>query len=140
MPCPACGSPVESARGIEVGQIFKLYTKYSEAMGLYFTDEDGQEKPVVMGCYGIGVSRTMAAIVEQNHDEHGIVWPMSVAPYHAIISLLGPEDEVQKALAEDIYGRLTRAGVETILDDRNERPGVKFKDADLIGIPIRIVV
>ena len=93
-----------------------------------------------MGCYGIGVSRTMAAIVEQNHDEHGIVWPMSVAPYHAIISLLGPEDEVQKALAEDIYGRLTRAGVETILDDRNERPGVKFKDADLIGIPIRIVV
>ena len=140
MPCPVCGSPVESARGIEVGQIFKLYTKYSEAMGLYFTDEEGQEKPVVMGCYGIGVSRTMAAIVEQNHDEHGIVWPMSVAPYHAIISLLGPEDEVQKALAEDIYGRLTRAGVETILDDRNERPGVKFKDADLIGIPIRIVV
>ncbi len=139
-PCPVCGSPVKGARGIEVGQIFKLYTKYSEAMGLYFTDEDGQERPVMMGCYGIGVTRTMAAIVEQNHDEDGIIWPVSVAPYHAVIDLLNPEDEIQRSLAEDIYGRLTRAGVETILDDRNERPGVKFKDADLIGIPIRIVV
>ena len=93
-----------------------------------------------MGCYGIGVSRTMQAIVEQHHDEHGIIWPMSVAPYHVIIDLVGIKDETQKALAEDLYAKLQQRGVEVILDDRDERPGVKFKDADLIGIPIRIVV
>ena len=93
-----------------------------------------------MGCYGIGVSRTMQAVVEQHHDEHGIIWPMSVAPYHVIIDLVGIKDETQKALAEDLYEKLQKRGVEVILDDRDERPGVKFKDADLIGIPIRIVV
>ena len=135
-PCPVCGAPVKHARGIEVGQVFKLGTKYSEAMGAYYKDENQEEKPIVMGCYGIGVSRTMAAIVEQHHDENGIIWPMSVAPYHVIISLVKPGDETQAKVAEDIYEQLCAAGVEVMLDDRDERPGVKFKDADLLGIPV----
>lgn len=139
-PCPICGAPVKHARGIEVGQVFKLGTKYSEAMGAYYKDENQEEKPIVMGCYGIGVSRTMAAIVEQHHDENGIIWPMSVAPYHVIISLVKPGDETQAKVAEDIYEQLGAAGVEVMLDDRDERPGVKFKDADLLGIPVRITV
>lgn len=139
-PCPVCGAPVKHARGIEVGQVFKLGTKYSEAMGAYYKDENQEEKPIVMGCYGIGVSRTMAAIVEQHHDENGIIWPMSVAPYHVIISLVKPGDETQAKVAEDIYEQLGAAGVEVMLDDRDERPGVKFKDADLLGIPVRITV
>lgn len=139
-PCPVCGAPVKHARGIEVGQVFKLGTKYSEAMGAYYKDENQEEKPIVMGCYGIGVSRTMAAIVEQYHDENGIIWPMSVAPYHVIISLVKPGDETQAKVAEDIYEQLCAAGVEVMLDDRDERPGVKFKDADLLGIPVRITV
>lgn len=139
-PCPVCGAPVKHARGIEVGQVFKLGTKYSEAMGAYYKDENQEEKPIVMGCYGIGVSRTMAAIVEQHHDENGIIWPMSVAPYHVIISLVKPGDEIQAKVAEDIYKQLCAAGVEVMLDDRDERPGVKFKDADLLGIPVRITV
>lgn len=139
-PCPVCGAPVKHARGIEVGQVFKLGTKYSEAMGAYYKDENQEEKPIVMGCYGIGVSRTMAAIVEQHHDENGIIWPMSVAPYHVIISLVKPGDETQAKVAEDIYKQLCTAGVEVMLDDRDERPGVKFKDADLLGIPVRITV
>lgn len=139
-PCPVCGAPVKHARGIEVGQVFKLGTKYSEAMGAYYKDENQEEKPIVMGCYGIGVSRTMAAIVEQHHDENGIIWPMSVAPYHVIISLVKPGDETQAKVAEDIYEQLDAAGVEVMLDDRDERPGVKFKDADLLGIPVRITV
>ena len=139
-PCPICGAPVKHARGIEVGQVFKLGTKYSEAMGAYYKDENQEEKPIVMGCYGIGVSRTMAAIVEQHHDENGIIWPMSVAPYHVIISLVKPGDETQAKVAEDIYEQLCAAGVEVMLDDRDERPGVKFKDADLLGIPVRITV
>lgn len=139
-PCPVCGAPVKHARGIEVGQVFKLGTKYSEAMGAYYKDENQEEKPIVMGCYGIGVSRTMAAIVEQHHDENGIIWPMSVAPYHVIISLVKPGDETQAKVAEDIYEQLCAAGVEVMLDDRDERPGVKFKDADLLGIPVRITV
>ena len=138
--CPVCGAPVKHARGIEVGQVFKLGTKYSEAMGAYYKDENQEEKPIVMGCYGIGVSRTMAAIVEQHHDENGIIWPMSVAPYHVIISLVKPGDETQAKVAEDIYEQLGAAGVEVMLDDRDERPGVKFKDADLLGIPVRITV
>lgn len=138
--CPVCGAPVKHARGIEVGQVFKLGTKYSESMGAYFSDENQQKKPIIMGCYGIGVTRTLAAIVEQHHDENGIIWPMSVAPYHVIITLVKPEDEVQKALAEKIYEILNSQGVETLLDDRKERPGVKFKDADLLGIPVRITV
>ena len=138
--CPCCGAPIRHARGIEVGQVFKLGTKYSESMHAYFADEKQKEHPIVMGCYGIGVTRTLAAIVEQHHDEDGIVWPMSVAPYHVIITVMKPKDEAQMALAEDIYQKLQTAGVEVLLDDRNERPGVKFKDADLIGIPIRITV
>lgn len=139
-PCPCCGEPVKHARGIEVGQVFKLGTKYSEAMGATFKDENQVDHPIVMGCYGIGVSRTMAAIVEQHHDEDGIIWPVAVAPYHVIISLVKPGDEVQAKVAERIHDELEAAGIEVILDDRDERVGVKFKDADLLGIPVRITV
>ena len=139
-PCPCCGEPVKHARGIEVGQVFKLGTKYSEAMGATFKDENQVDHPIVMGCYGIGVSRTMAAIVEQHHDDDGIIWPVAVAPYHVIISLVKPKDEVQTQVAERIHDELEAAGIEVILDDRDERVGVKFKDADLLGIPVRITV
>ena len=139
-PCPVCGAPVKHARGIEVGQVFKLGTKYSESMGAYYKDENQKDQLIVMGCYGIGVTRTLAAIVEQHHDENGIIWPMSVAPYHVIITLVNPEDEVQSKVADDMYQKLLKAGIEVLLDDRKERPGVKFKDADLLGIPIRITV
>ena len=139
-PCPVCGAPVKHARGIEVGQVFKLGTKYSESMKAYYKDENQKEKPIVMGCYGIGVSRTLAAVVEQHHDKDGIIWPMSVAPYHVIITLVKPDDEIQAGVAEKIYTELEKAGVEVLLDDRKERPGVKFKDADLLGIPVRITV
>ncbi len=139
-PCPVCGAPVKHARGIEVGQVFKLGTKYSESMHAYYADEKQQEHPIQMGCYGIGVTRTLAAIVEQHHDDDGIIWPVSVAPYHVIITLVKPQDEAQAAAAQKIYDELQAAGVEVLLDDRKERPGVKFKDADLIGIPIRITV
>ena len=138
--CPVCGKPVKTARGIEVGQVFKLGTKYSESVGAYYKDENQKEKPIVMGCYGIGVTRTLAAVVEQHHDENGIIWPISVAPYHCIITLINPKDDVQRELAESIYTSLQGMGVEVLLDDRTERPGVKFKDADLLGIPIRITV
>ena len=139
-PCPVCGAPIKHTRGIEVGQVFKLGTKYSEAMNAIYKDENQQDHPLVMGCYGIGVSRTLAAVIEQHHDEDGIIWPVSVAPYHAIVTLVKPKDETQAKLAEDIYQRLLTAGVEAVLDDRDERPGVKFKDADLLGFPIRITV
>lgn len=139
-PCPCCGRPVRTARGIEVGQVFKLGTKYSDAMHACYRDEEQQEHPIVMGCYGIGVTRTMAAIVEQYHDDDGIIWPVSVAPYHVDVVLLKPEDEIQAALAGKISAELEAQGAEVVLDDRDERPGVKFKDADLIGFPIRITV
>lgn len=139
-PCPVCGAPVKHARGIEVGQVFKLGTKYSESMGAVYKDENMKDHPIVMGCYGIGVTRTLAAVVEQHHDDNGIIWPVSVAPYHVIITVMKPDDEVQSSVAEDIYSRLTASGAEVILDDRKERPGVKFKDADLLGIPVRITV
>lgn len=139
-PCPVCGAPVKHARGIEVGQVFKLGTKYSGSMGAYYKDENQEDQLIVMGCYGIGVTRTLAAIVEQHHDDNGIIWPMSVAPYHAIVTLVKPDDSVQAEVAERIYNELAKAGVEVLLDDRDERPGVKFKDADLIGIPVRITV
>lgn len=139
-PCPKCGAELQQARGIEVGQIFKLGTKYSKALGATFLDENGKEKPIVMGCYGIGVSRTMAAAIEQNHDQDGIIWPASIAPYHAIVIPVSAKDEKQMQLAESLYNKLNQIGVETVLDDRAERPGVKFKDADLIGYPLRIVV
>lgn len=139
-PCPVCGAPVKHARGIEVGQVFKLGTKYSESMGAVYKDENMKDHPIVMGCYGIGVTRTLAAVVEQHHDDNGIIWPVSVAPYHVIITVMKPDDELQSSLAEDIYNRLCEAGAEVLLDDRKERPGVKFKDADLLGIPVRITV
>lgn len=139
-PCPVCGTPVKIARGIEVGQVFKLGTKYSKAMGAYYKDENMEDQLIVMGCYGIGVTRTLAAIVEQHHDEHGIIWPMSVAPYHAIVTVVNTADDTQMEVAEKIYQSLLDAGIEAIIDDRNERPGVKFKDADILGIPLRITV
>ncbi|MBQ9961575.1 MAG: proline--tRNA ligase [Firmicutes bacterium] len=139
-PCPVCGAPIKHARGIEVGQVFKLGTKYSQAMNATYKDENQQDQLIVMGCYGIGVTRTLAAVVEQHHDDDGIIWPMSVAPYHVIVTLVKPDDEEQAAAAEKIYQELLRAGVEVLLDDRKERPGVKFKDADLLGIPVRITV
>lgn len=139
-PCPVCGAPVKHARGIEVGQVFKLGTKYSEAMKAYYKDENMKDHPIVMGCYGIGVTRTMAAIIEQHHDENGIIWPIAVAPYHVMITVMKPEDWVQAEIAEEIYQTLRKASVEVLIDDRKERPGVKFKDADLLGIPIRITV
>lgn len=139
-PCPVCGAPIKHTRGIEVGQVFKLGTKYSKAMNAIYKDENQQDHPLVMGCYGIGVSRTLAAVIEQHHDEDGIIWPVSVAPYHVIVTLVKPKDEEQAKLAEEIYQSLLTAGVEAVIDDRDERPGVKFKDADLLGFPIRITV
>ena len=139
-PCPVCGAPIKHTRGIEVGQVFKLGTKYSKAMNAIYKDENQQDHPLVMGCYGIGVCRTLAAVIEQHHDEDGIIWPVSVAPYHAIVTLVKPKDEEQAKLAEEIYQSLLVAGVEAVIDDRDERPGVKFKDADLLGFPIRITV
>lgn len=139
-PCPVCGAPVKHARGIEVGQVFKLGTKYSASMGAVYKDENQKEQLIVMGCYGIGVTRTLAAVVEQHHDENGIIWPMSIAPYHVIITVMKPDDETQAQVAERIYEELGNAGIEVLLDDRKERPGVKFKDADLLGIPVRITV
>ena len=140
--CPICGAPVRHARGVEVGQIFKLGTKYSAPMHAVYKDENQQDQLIWMGCYGIGVSRTFQAIIDmpQNHDESGIIWPMAVAPYHVIITEVKPGNEAQDAVSQKIYDALTKAGVEVIWDDRNERPGVKFKDADLIGIPVRITV
>lgn len=138
--CPKCGEKLTIARGIEVGHIFKLGTKYSESMGAVFSDEDGKNKPLIMGCYGIGINRTMASVIEQHHDENGIVWSLSVAPYHVIVIPAVSKKEEQMKAAEEIYNNLKEIGVEVLLDDRNERAGVKFKDADLIGIPMRITV
>ncbi|MBL0870837.1 MAG: proline--tRNA ligase [Phycisphaerales bacterium] len=134
------GAKLEAAKGIEVGHIFKLGTKYSEAMGFEVLLADQQRKPVIMGCYGIGVSRTMAATVEQNHDADGIRWPMPIAPYHVIITLLRVDEEGPKTTAMEIAKKLAAIGLDVLIDDRDERPGVKFKDADLIGVPIRLTV
>jgi prolyl-tRNA synthetase len=138
-PCPVTGKPLKIQTAIEVGHVFKLGTKYSEAMNAMFLDESGKSNPCVMGCYGIGVTRTLQAVIEQCHDEQGIAWPVSVAPYVVCITPLGnkPDSPVMKT-AESIYQQLTEAGVDVILDDRDERPGVKFKDSELIGFPIRI--
>ena len=138
--CSNCGGELEIMRGVEVGHIFKLGTKYSEAMDCTYVDKDGKSHPIQMGCYGIGVERTAAAIIEQHHDENGIKWPLSVAPYHVIVVPVNMKKEEQVENAEKIYKQLESIGVETILDDRNERPGFKFKDAELIGIPMRITV
>lgn len=138
--CPNCGGVLNVTRGIEVGNIFKLGTKYSKAMKAVFADVDGKEKPYVMGCYGIGISRTAAAAVESYHDENGIIWPTAIAPYHIIVVPVNMQDPLQSKVAEEIYAKLLEKGVEVVLDDRDERPGVKFKDADLIGFPYRITV
>ena len=130
---------LQSARGIEVGHIFQLGTKYSEAMGATYTNEQGEEMPFVMGCYGVGVSRLAQSAVEQSYDKDGIIWPVAIAPYHAIISIPNISDAQQVEVAEKLYAELNQSGIETLLDDRDERAGVKFKDADLIGIPYRIV-
>ena len=138
--CPECGKPLKVTRGIEVGNIFQLGTKYSAPMNAVYTDIDGKTKPYIMGCYGIGISRTAAAAVEAHHDENGIKWPLAIAPYHAVVIPVSTKDELQMKVAEDIYKTLIKHGVEAVIDDRDERAGVKFKDADLIGIPLRITV
>lgn len=139
-PCPVCGAKAELAKTIEVGHIFKLGTKYSVAMDCMFLDQEAKQRPCIMGSYGIGLNRTMQAIIEQSHDDDGIIWPDSVAPYNAIVVPVSASNEAQMALAEQIYEQLKAAGIETILDDRDERAGVKFKDADLLGIPHRVNV
>jgi prolyl-tRNA synthetase len=138
-PCPRCGTKLEINRGIEVGHIFKLGTKYSDAMNCTYLDEGGKRASMIMGCYGLGIGRTVAAAVEQGNDEAGIVWPVPIAPFEVVVTQIGKEDNV-RAAAEEIYGKLRAAGIDAILDDRDERPGVKFKDADLIGFPLRIGV
>ena len=137
--CPICGKPMKQERGIEVGQIFKLQTKYSKAMNCTYVDEKGQNVPMVMGCYGIGVTRTLQSIVEQYHDEAGIKWPINVAPYHVVIVPINYKDESQKYLADSIYKELLNNNIEVVLDDRDERPGFKFKDWELIGVPFMII-
>lgn len=138
--CPVCGKPLKMARGIEVGNIFQLGTKYSDSLGASYLDVNGKMKPFVMGSYGVGVSRTVAAIVEQYHDEKGIKWPFVVAPYHAVITIVNSKNDEQSELGERLYSMLTSKKIETLLDDRNERVGVKFNDRDLIGIPVQITV
>lgn len=138
--CPKCGGKIHFKKGIEIGNTFKLGTKYSEKLGLNYLDKDNQLHPVQMGCYGIGIGRIIASVIEQNHDEKGIIWPMNIAPYKVAIVLIDKKNETQNAVAEKLYADLTASGIDTILDDRDERVGVKFNDMELIGIPIRITV
>ncbi|WP_438431261.1 proline--tRNA ligase [Gorillibacterium sp. sgz500922] len=138
--CPRCGKPLSATRGIEVGHVFKLGTKYSAAMNALAVGADGKQRPVLMGCYGIGVSRLLAAVAEQHADDAGLNWPAAVAPYQIHLLLLAPRDEEQRELAEQVSSELELAGYEVLLDDREERPGVKFHDADLIGLPLRLTV
>ena len=138
--CPTCGCSLEHAKGIEVGQVFKLGTKYSDALQATFLDQNGRPNPMIMGCYGIGVSRTLAAAIEQYHDENGIIWPRSIAPFEAVIVPINAKDEALMSTSQTIYTVLQNAGVDVLLDDRKDRAGVKFKDADLIGYPLRITV
>ncbi|MEJ2066374.1 MAG: His/Gly/Thr/Pro-type tRNA ligase C-terminal domain-containing protein, partial [Deltaproteobacteria bacterium] len=139
-PCPRCSGHLQVFRGIEVGHIFKLGTKYSEALGATYLDLEGTERLLVMGCYGIGVGRTAAAAIEQNHDEHGIIFPLAIAPFHVLLLPVNNKDAKIMGAAEDLYQDLTTQGIEVLLDDRDERPGVKFNDADVIGIPLRLTV
>lgn len=138
--CPVCGAPLMQEKGIEVGQIFKLGTKYSKPMNCTYQTDNGQNVPMVMGCYGIGVTRTVSSVIEQNHDEFGIKWPLNIAPYHAVVVPINAKDELMMQGATSIYEKLLKSGVEVILDDRDERPGFKFKDWELIGIPYMIIV
>jgi prolyl-tRNA synthetase len=139
-PCPRCEGTLELFRGIEVGHIFKLDTKYSEAMQCNFTDEEGNDRPMIMGCYGLGIGRTVAAAIEQNNDKDGIIWPRPLAPFEVLLTAVNPEDAEVRRVSEELYGQLLEKGAEVLFDDRDERPGVKFKDADLIGIPVRLTV
>ena len=138
--CPRCDGTLELHRGIEVGHIFKLGTKYSEAMDCTFLDDQGESHPMTMGCYGLGIGRTVAAAVEQNHDENGIIWPLPLAPFEVLVIALNPNDDQVVKQADRLYDQLSAQGIEVFYDDRDERPGVKFKDADLIGIPVRLVI
>ena len=138
--CPVCGGELKGARGIEVSQVFQLGTKYSEALDATFTAEDGTERPFIMGCYGVGITRSLAAVIEQHHDDSGIVWPMSVAPVEVAVIPLAIDDDTVWPVAERLWKSLVAAGVETLIDDRDERAGVKFADADLIGYPLQVVV
>jgi prolyl-tRNA synthetase len=138
--CPKCGGRIHFAKGIEVGNTFKLGTKYSDALNLKYLDQTNQLQPVWMGSYGIGIGRCMAAVAEQYCDENGLKWPVSVAPYEVAIVLISGKDEVQTALSEKLYADMKKAGIDVLLDDRDERPGVKFKDMDLIGVPYRLTV
>jgi len=138
--CPKCKAKVQIARGIEVGHIFKLGDKYTKALDCTYLDQNGKSQTMLMGCYGIGVGRTLASIIEQNHDEKGIIWPMAIAPYKVIIIPINISNDIQFKVANDIYEALMKENIEVIFDDRKERPGVKFNDAELIGIPIRITV
>ena len=138
--CPVCGEEITISRGTEVGHIFKLGTKYSDSMKATFINEEGKEQPFLMGCYGIGVTRTLASIIEQHNDENGIIWPLQVAPYHVSVIPVNVKDEEQMKVAEQIYNELTEIGVEVLMDDRNERAGVKFKDSEIMGIPMRVTV
>ena len=139
-PCPHCGAPMKMTRGIEAGQVFALGTKYSAAMGATFLDEQGKEQPLYMGCYGIGVGRTMAAAIEQNNDKDGIVWPRAIAPFEVVVAVVNAKKDDQLAYGESIYKECQAAGIDTLLDDRKERAGVKFKDCDLIGYPLRVTI
>jgi prolyl-tRNA synthetase len=139
-PCPRCPGRLQISRGIEVGHIFKLGTKYSEALRATYLDLEGKERPLVMGCYGIGVGRTAAAAIEQNHDDNGIIFPLAIAPFHILILPVNNKDAEIMEAVEGLYGKLAEKGAEVLLDDRDERPGVKFKDADIIGIPLRLTV
>jgi len=138
--CPRCGGELQFARGIEVGHVFKLGTKYSQAMNAVYLDKDGQEKNMIMGCYGIGVGRTVAACIEQNHDADGIVWPMPLAPFQVVLVPVNVREKTLMEVAEKVYRAMVHEGIEVLLDDRDERAGVKFKDADLIGIPLRVTI
>jgi prolyl-tRNA synthetase len=138
--CPLCEAALRVRKTIEVGHIFKLGTLYSEPLGARVLDENGKAIPIVMGSYGIGVGRTLAAVVEQCHDESGIIWPVSVAPYEAVVTVLNPKDVETREAGQRLYESLKSEGIETLLDDRDERPGVKFKDAELVGIPYRLTV
>ncbi len=139
-PCPRCGAALEFLRGIEVGHVFKLGYKYSQAMQATFLDASGREQPMYMGCYGIGVSRIVAAAIEQNHDPDGIIFPIPLAPFHILLIPISLQDDQTVAAARTLYHDLTAAGLEVLFDDRDERPGVKFKDGDLLGIPFRVVL
>jgi len=138
--CPRCGGNLRFVRGIEVGHVFKLGTKYSKAMKATYLDKNGKEQYMVMGCYGIGIGRTVAASIEQNHDVHGIIWPITIAPYQVIITPVNVNDESIRNISENLYDSLLEKGVDVIIDDRDERAGVKFNDADLIGIPLRVTI